>query len=36
MQRLKDDDDLRKAIEILSNADEYHRILSPVTVAKKK
>ncbi len=36
MQRLKDDDDLRKAIEILGNADEYRRILSPVTVAKKK
>lgn len=36
MQRLKDDNGLRKAIEVLSNADEYHRILSPVAVAQKK
>ena len=35
MQRLKDDEDLRKAIEVLSDAEKYRSILS-VPVAKSK
>lgn len=35
MQRLKDDEDLRKAIEVLGDAEKYHSILS-APVAKSK
>ena len=35
MQRLKDDDDLKKAIEVLTNPEKYKLILSAPQVAQK-
>lgn len=35
MQRLKDDDDLKKAIEVLTNPEKYKMILSAPQVARK-
>lgn len=35
MQRLKDDEDLRQAIEVLSNQEKYQKILQPVALKSK-